>query len=134
MDIAFFFLLFLALFFFFPDLITARTSVCQSRHKRWSFSIFYFSSETCSFPSRMMSYLYHWAPQSLLSHFTLRDSSTSQSSRGFTLQINLLRKACVRLVAHNSRICCVKGLHGCSCQPWNSHVLMNSLQVLVVLL
>lgn len=130
MDIAFFFLLFPALVFFWPcSSWDIRMSVW---HKRWSFSIF--TSETWSFQGRMMSFLYHWVPQSLLPRFELRDSSTSQSSRDFSLHMNLLRKACPGLVAHNWRSCCIKGLHGCSCQPWNSRVLMISSQVLVVLL
>lgn len=105
------------------------------RHKRCSFIIICFSSETCSFQSRMMSYLYRCVLQSLVSHFTLWDSSTSQSSRDFTLHVNLLRKArLLRLVAHSSRSCCVKGLHGFSCQPWNNPVLMISSPMLVGLL
>lgn len=31
-----------------------------------------------------------------------------------TLHMNLLRKPCLKLVAHHSRSCCVKGLHGLS--------------------
>lgn len=31
-----------------------------------------------------------------------------------TLHMNLLRKPCLKLVAHHSRSCCVKGLHGSS--------------------
>lgn len=131
MDRAFFFLPFSALIFFWP--CSSWAIHLSVRHRRWSLSIFHFSSETCSFQGRMMSYLCQWLLQSLLSHFTLWDSSTSQASRDFTLPVNLLRRACLRPAAHNSRSCCVR-VTWLFCQPGNSHGLMISLQVLVVLL